>query len=367
MRVCLTGATGFLGAHLAAQLVARGDELRVTIRDPARVDALEGLDLETVGANVLDRTSMFRALDGCELLFHNAGMVASRPQRDVWRVNAVGPRIAVEVAAEAGVRRVVVTSSVAAIGPATEARPATEKTTYPRAGTGMIYPDAKHEGELAAIAAGRRLGVEVVSANPAYIFGVAHNRRLPGETSTRIVGNYMRGRLPAIIDSHTNVVDVEDVAAGLLLAAEHGEPGERYILGSENMRWSSVIERVAKRSREHHPTLVLPTEMGRAALLAQRLGIPGPMLEGIRLMAPDWRYSSAKAKRELGYRPRSARATIDRTVAWYMELIEDDRFRGGRRNSFDWLSSGLRAAERLRLLALLKAAGSLTGRRIVLS
>src|SRR3954469_10070931 len=192
MRVCVTGATGFVGAHLTARLLRAGHDVRVAVRNRERLEAIRGLEVEVVGADILDRGSLRRAMKGCDLLFHAAGMVASRPARDVWRVNAVAPRIAVEVAAEAGLRRVIVTSSVAGIGPARGGRPADERQTYPQAGTGMIYPDAKHEGELAALTTGPRAGVDVVVVCPSYILGPAFNRSLPGETSTRIVGNYLR-------------------------------------------------------------------------------------------------------------------------------------------------------------------------------
>src|SRR5687767_1110344 len=103
MKVCVTGATGFVGAHIAARLLERGDEVRVTVRDRRRLSALAGREVEVVDADILDRRAMRRALAGCDVLFHAAGMVASRPPRQVWRVNAVGPRVAVETAAECGV------------------------------------------------------------------------------------------------------------------------------------------------------------------------------------------------------------------------------------------------------------------------
>jgi dihydroflavonol-4-reductase len=366
LKVCVTGATGFLGAHVTAALVAAGHDVRVTVRRRDRLDALAGMDAEVMDANVLDRRSMRRALRGCELLFHTAGLVASRPGREVWRVNAVAPRIAVELAAQEGLRRVVVTSSVGAIGPANGDRPADERQDYPQSGSGLLYPDAKHEGELAALSAGERLGVEVVAVNPAYILGAAHNRSLPGETSTRIVGNYLRGRLPAVVDSHASIVDVADVAQGHLLAATKGTAGERYILGGENLSWSEVIERVGRVSGVRNPVLVLPPEITRAAELLKRAGLPFTLLEGIRLMAPDWRYSSAKAKRELGYRPRGAGETIKRTVEWYMELIEDDRFPSPGSRTFGMMSGGVRLASRFGLLLPLKMAGQITRRRTVL-
>ena len=148
MKVCVTGATGFVGAHVAALLVRRGDEVRVTVRDRRRLRALEGLDVEVVDADVLDRRAMRRALAGCDVLFHAAGVVASRPQREVWRVNAVAPRIAVEEAAArrgaAGGRHLERGIDRARLR--TAGRP-TERNPYPAGGTGLLYTDSKHEGE----------------------------------------------------------------------------------------------------------------------------------------------------------------------------------------------------------------------------
>jgi dihydroflavonol-4-reductase len=366
MKACVTGATGFVGAHVAALLARRGDEVRVTVRDRRRLRALDGLEVEVVDADVLDRRAMRRALAGCDVLFHTAGVVASRPRNKVWRANAVAPRIAVEEAARAGIGRVVVTSSVASIGPAPPDRAATERNPYPPGGTGLLYTDSKHEGERAALGAAERLGIETVSVCPSYVLGRAYNRALPGETSTRIVANYMRGRMPAVVDAYTNLVDVEDVAQGHLLAADAGRPGERYILGGENLRWSDVVERIARISGVRHPLIVLPPEVVAVADALKRMHVPLGIVEGIRLMAPDWRYSSARARRELGYRPRGANETLRRTVSWYTELIEDDRLAASNSRSFDVMTAGVRIADRLGLLAPLRVAGQVAGRRTVL-
>jgi dihydroflavonol-4-reductase len=366
MKACVTGATGFIGAHVAARLRSAGHEVRVVVRDRSRLRALAGLEVEAVEANILDRRSLRPALEECEVLFHVAGMVASRPRSEVWRVNAAAPRVAVDSASRAGLRRVVLTSSVAAVGPATQGRPANERTPWPEGGTGLIYTDSKHEGEKVAFETGERLGIEVVAVCPSYVLGVAYNRSIAGETSTRVIGNYLRGRLPAIVDSFSNIVDVEDVAEGHLLAAEAGVPGERYILGGENLRWSSVIQRVARISGIHHPMIVLPRELAAGAELLKRVGVPFGVLEGIRLMASEWRYSSAKARRELGYLPRRADETIARTVDWYLELIEDDRMPAPRSRSFDLMSGAVRTAERVGLLRPLRVAGELAGRTTVI-
>ena len=145
---------------------------------------------------MLDFRAMRRAMKGADLLFHTVGFVGSSPAELVWRMNAHAPVVAVEAAAAEGLRRVVLTSTISAIGPATNGRPANEETEYPRDWLGLAYPDSKHEGELAALEAGDRHGIEVVVVNPAYLLGVPVDRDQPGETSTRTVGNYLRRRLP---------------------------------------------------------------------------------------------------------------------------------------------------------------------------
>jgi hypothetical protein len=132
------------------------------------------------------------------------------------------------------------------------------------------------------------------------------------------------------------------------------------------MRWSAVIEELSELAGVHHPLIVIPPEVAGAADLLKRIGVPFGTLEGIRLMAPEWRYSSGKARRELGYRPRGATQTLERTVNWYLELIEDDRLPARRSRSFDVMTGVVRAAQRTGLLLPLKAAGQLAGRRTVL-
>src|SRR4051795_9189481 len=295
MKACVTGATGFVGAHLARLLVDRGDEVRVTYRNPETLEALKGVKFRRTKADVLDYKAMRRACRGCDVLFHTAGYVGSSPAERVWRLNAHSPLVAVEAAAAEGLKRVVVTSTISAIGPA-NGQPANERTEYPEDWMGLAYPDSKHEGEIAALEAGKRHGIEVVVVNPAYVLGVPVNRDQKGENSTRTVGNYLRGRLPAVIDAPMNFVDVEDVAQGHLLAAEHGKPGERYILGSANLTWPGLIDRIAELSGVHFPVMVLPREVAYVARLREALGIPGVMsIEGYELMGQEWAFSTSKA------------------------------------------------------------------------
>lgn len=366
MNVCVTGATGFLGAHVSRLLCARGDHVNVTYRDRNRLGTLASGATRPVRADIGDYRSLRRAFEGSEVVFHTAGYVGSRPTDLAWRINAEGPLLAVEAAAAAGCRRVVITSSISAVGLPRDERPADEGTPYPREWLGLTYPDSKHEGERVALEAANRHGVEVVVVNPGYVLGVPVDRSSPREISARTVGNYLRGRLPGVIDAPMNFVDVEDVAAGHLLAADRGRAGERYILGGHNTTWPALIDRVARVSGVHNPVLVLPREVARLARAREALGLPGAVAaEGYELMAQDWRFSSAKAEEELGYRSRPLDETLKATVHWYTELMGGRAFADARRSALSTVAAGTRALSRLGLLAPFKLGQRVAGRRVI--
>jgi dihydroflavonol-4-reductase len=363
--VCVTGATGFVGAHVARRLAEHGCTVRAGYRNPDRLKRLVGFDYEPVEGEILDMEAMRRAIKGTDVVFHTAGYVGSTPLRKVWEINARAPLVAVEAAALEMVPRVVLTSTISAVGTA-DGEPAREEQPYPEEGLGLTYADAKNSGEREALAAGERLGVEVVVVNPAYVLGVPVDRSQPGETSTRIVGNYLRGRLPGVLDAPMNFVDVEDVAAGHIQAGERGRAGERYILGGHNCDWAELIDMVAAESGSHHPLLVVPREIALAGRLRERLRIPGPIsAEAYSLMSKDWRFSSVKAKQELGYTPRPLEDTVRATVEWYQQLIADGVFSDDSSSALSVAASGLRVAGRLGLLLGARPAEAVLHRRIV--
>jgi dihydroflavonol-4-reductase len=363
MKVCVSGATGFVGAHVAHALAERGDEVRVTYRERARLGRLGGLVCEAVPADVLDFEAMRRAMQGVEVALHTAGYVGARPVERVFRINAVAPRIAVEAAAAEGVRRVVVTSSVAALGPAPPGGVADERQPY-RGGLGLTYPDAKREGEQEAFAAGERHGVEVVVVSPSYVLGVPIDANQPGETSTRTVGNYLLGRLPAIVAGAANFVDVRDVAASHVRALDLGVPGERYVIGGHNLGWVEFIDRLARLSRIRRRVVVIPPELTGPARLADAL--PGPNLgEGAFLMAQNWRVSSRKARRELGHKARPLSETLRATIDWYRDLISAGAFEPQDRSPMSVMAVALRVGERAGLFGGLEVAERVVGRRLV--
>jgi dihydroflavonol-4-reductase len=202
--------------------------------------------------------------------------------------------------------------------------------------------------------------------NPAYVLGVPVNRDQPGETSTRTIGNYLRGRLPAVVGAPMNFADVEDVAQGHLLAADKGRPGERYILGGENLTWHRLIDRVAELSEVHYPVMVLPPGIARLGRVREAIGIPGPMpAEATDLMGRDWRFSSNKADRELGYSARPLDETLQATIDWYRELIEAGAFRDAPDSSLSRISDGMRTASQLGMLMPLRIGQRVLGRQMV--
>jgi dihydroflavonol-4-reductase len=298
-------------------LAARGDSLRLTRRKRSKLDNVEDIEHEAVQCDVLDRTSVRRALKGVDRVFHLAGLVSMRPEDDqrLFDVNVGGTKVVLEECLRAGVERVVYTSSVGAIGTAPEGGATDERQVFTAGGLGIPYINSKHEAEGEAFRLAAK-GLPLVVVNPAYVLG----RGDVYGRATTIVRRFMLGRIPAYVPGALNVVDVHDVARGHLLADERGAVGERYILGNRNFTLDRLFADLGRVSGCEPPALRLSP--GVALRLAQAAGGRGPMsVQEVRLASQWWTYRNAKAKRELAWRPSPHEDTIEATVAWYRERL----------------------------------------------
>jgi dihydroflavonol-4-reductase len=317
-RTLVTGATGFIGSHVARLLVERGDEVRVTARSRSNLQTLEGLDVSTVRADVRDRRAVRGAMRDIDRVFHLAGTTNLRLSRaPVFALNVEGTRVVLEEALRAGVERVVYTSSAAAIGPSAKGRVATERTTLGAARYAIPYVDSKHDAEDVAVGLFGR-GLPVVIVNPAHVLGAGD----PGRSSTVLVRRFLRREIPAYVDGTLNAVGVDDVARGHLLADEHGVPGERYLLGNRNFTLDRLFNDLARLSGFEPPPVRLPVHaalvMARAGQLTPG-GPPMPLPSEIRAASLNWAFASANAKRELGWWTSPHEDCLEQTIAWYRE------------------------------------------------
>ena len=326
-KTLVTGATGFIGSYVARALAERGDDVRCTVRSTSALDAIAALDVETVKADVADRAAVRRAMRDVERVFHIAGLTSLRAPADVLqRANVIGTRVVLGEALRAGVERVLHTSSVAAIGPAEPGTTADEQHIW--RSCGLAYADSKYAAELEALRFGAQ-GLQVVTVNPSHTLGWGDL----GRSSTDVVRRFLLRRIPAYVDGTLNVVDVEDVARGCLLAEALGRPGERYILGNRNYTWDRLFSDLARASGVEAPPIRMPLPAALAfAELSERA--PGPSLitvDEVRGASQRWAFRSTKARKELGWTTRPHEETVERTVAWYMDREGERIRRAGRR------------------------------------
>lgn len=325
----VTGATGIVGHHLVRALLERGESVRVTVRPDSPSEPLEGLDVETVVADVNSRSAVRRAMKGIKTVFHTAGVTSLRRSRDeYYRVNVEGTRVVFGEALKAGVERAVYTSSVSALGPAPAGLTADESQLDGLAGLSLAYPESKAEAEVQALRIAAR-GLPVVIVMPGQVFGAGDWRR----SSTDVVRRFMRREIPAYVEGTLCIVDARDVATGHILAAEKGVPGERYILGGRNFTLTRLFADLGRLSGVEPPSLKLPLPAALAmADVMERL--PGrPMISRteVLLASQRWAYRSTKAKRELGWTKTPHEETLERTVAWWREREGDGLRRPGTR------------------------------------
>ncbi|HME37560.1 MAG TPA: hopanoid-associated sugar epimerase [Steroidobacteraceae bacterium] len=323
MKALVTGATGFVGAAIARALVAAGWQVRVLARGGSNRGNLLELEVQVAEGDLADTASLERALQGCTGLFHAAAdyRLGARDPAQLYRTNVEGTRNILNAARAAGVERIVYTSSVATIGIPADGSPGDERT--PAALHDMIghYKRSKYLAEeLARDAA--RTGPPVVIVNPSTPVGPGDIKPTP---TGQLILDAAAGRMPAYVDTGLNVVHVDDVAAGHLLAYERGKPGERYILGGEDMTLQTILAQIARLAGRKPPRIRLPyAAVLPVAYLAEGIaaitGRSGRVtLEGVRMSRKRMFFSSAKAAGELGYRWRPPLEAFEDALRWFRE------------------------------------------------
>ncbi|MEJ2244696.1 MAG: NAD-dependent epimerase/dehydratase family protein [Acidobacteriota bacterium] len=318
----VTGATGFIGSHVVRQLLQRGDRVRIFARNSSRKSNVESLSCEIAIGDLKDPISLLRCVQGCRRVYHVAAdyrLWAKNPQ-DIYDNNVGGTRNLLSACCEAGVEKVVYTSTVGAIGMNKDGLPADESTPVKLDDMIGHYKRSKFMAEQVAheFAAS---GLPVVIVNPTTPVGPGDIKPTP---TGRIILEFIKNRMPAYVDTGLNLVGVEDVAKGHLLAEENGKIGERYILGGENWSLEEILEALARICGKRTPRVRIPwifaltagylDNLFMGSILRREPMIP---LEGVRMAKYKMYISCEKARKELGYNPQPAEKALREAVEYF--------------------------------------------------
>ena len=322
MKAFITGATGFLGTHVARVLAEQGAGLRLLVRPTSNLKNLEGLHAETAMGDLRDAASLEKAMSGCEVVFHVAAdyRLWVQDPAEMYRSNVEGTRAILEGARKNGVRCVVYTSSVATIGFTSNGHPADEDSPVALADMIGHYKRSKFMAEQVALEAGRA-GMRVVTVNPTTPVGEQDIKPTP---TGRIVVDFLKGKFPAYVETGLNLVDVRECALGHVEALEKGKSGERYILGGENLTLKQILDKLGAISGLPSPKVKLPYFVAYAAGLVDQT-VSGRLLhrepratvETVRMGRKKMWASSGKAERELGWKILPADNALRRAVEWF--------------------------------------------------
>jgi dihydroflavonol-4-reductase len=322
LKAFVTGATGFLGAHLARVLADQGADLRLLVRPSSDLRNIEGLQAERVTGDLRSPATLEKAISGCEVVFHVAAdyRLWVRDPEQMYRSNVEGTRTILEVARKNSVRRVVYTSSVATMG-FTSSGTVTDEDS-PVALGDMIghYKRSKYLAEQVALEAGRS-GQEVVVVNPSTPVGEMDIKPTP---TGRIIVDFLKERFPAYVDTGLNLVDARECARGHVLALEKGRSGQRYILGGENLTLKQILDKLAAITGLPSPRVKVPYVMALATGVVDEIVTgrirgrePRVTIDAVRMGRKKMFVSSGKAERELGWQVVPVDEALWRAVTWF--------------------------------------------------
>ena len=322
MKCFVTGATGFLGSHVARELHDKGADLRLLVRSSSRTDNIAELSAERVVGDLRDVDSLKRGMAGCEFVFHVAAdyrLWAANGQ-ELYQSNVDGTRNMLEAARESGARRVVYTSSVATMGFGKNGQVTDESSPVELSNMIGDYKRSKFMAEQLVIAAALS-GQDVVMVNPSTPIG---ERDIKPTPTGQIIVDFLKRKFPAYVDTGLNLVDVKDCANGHLLAMEKAKPGERYILGGENLTLKQILDKLAAITGLPSPSIRLPYAVAYATGVVDTLVTgtimkrePRVTLDSVRMGRKKMFITSAKAERELGWNPGPVDGALQRAVEWF--------------------------------------------------
>ncbi|HVH87652.1 MAG TPA: hopanoid-associated sugar epimerase [Terriglobales bacterium] len=324
MKAFVTGATGFVGSHIAELLQQQGAELRLLVRPGSRTDNIEFLRADRIEGDLRSFESLRRGISGCDVVFHAAAdyRLWVRHPDEMYRANLDGTLAVMDAARQTKVKRVVYTSSVATMGFLSDGTVVDEDTPVDLSHMIGHYKKSKFMAEQAALAAGRA-GAPVVVVNPTTPIG---ERDIKPTPTGRIIVDFLNRNFPAYVDTGLNLADVKEVARGHLLAMEKARPGERYILGGENLSLKQILDKLAATTGLPSPRVQVPhsVALGFAALDQFFTGVvrrkePRATVEAVRMGRKKMFASSAKAERELGYRSLPVEDALRRACAWFVQ------------------------------------------------
>ncbi len=322
MKAFITGATGFVGSHVARALAQQGADLRLLVRSTSRTENIADLRAEVVMGDLRRPESLKKAMQGCEYVFHVAAdyRLWVRDPEQMYQANVEGTRAIIQAAHESGVRRVVYCSSVATMGFTATARVVDEETPVSLADMVGHYKRSKFMAEQIALEAGRQ-GANVVVVNPTTPIGEQDIKPTP---TGRIILDFLRRKFPAYVDTGLNLADVREVARGHLLAMEKAQPGKRYILGGENLTLKQILDKLSALTGLPSPTMKVPhaVAMGFAAFDQFFTGVvlgrePRATIDAVKMGKKMMFASSARAERELGYRMVPVEDALRRAIHWF--------------------------------------------------
>ena len=325
MKVLVTGATGFVGSAVARLILRRGHQVRALARRGGDRRNLAGLEVEIAEGDLNDPASLQRAARGCQALFHVAAdyRLWARDPGEMIRTNVEGSRNIVLAAAEAGVGRMVYTSSVAVLAKKPDGSSADEETPVTVKDMIGAYKTSKFLAEEAVRRLIAERGLDCVIVNPSTPIGPRDIKPTP---TGRMVVEAAAGRMPAFVDTGLNIAHVDDVAEGHWLAFEKGKAGRRYILGGENMTLKQILTVIAGIVGRKPPRISLPHDLilpfaHIAEFLARHVTHKEPFatVDGVNQARKKMYFSHARAAAELGYRPRPAAAALADAVRWFKE------------------------------------------------